>query len=164
MNRALALSRGTAIEALLAVGLWLGGLLSLGAIAAPVVFTVVPLPTSADAMTIVFRRFDLVAMACGAVVLASEAVRAVGRISFARADKLRVGAGLLASACAVYEGMVVSPRIAFLHMGGALRGLGDAGVELSRLHDLAETCGKGEIVLLAAVVVAYVVALSRPPA
>lgn len=163
MSRALAFSRVTAVASLLAVALWLGGLLSLGAIAAPVVFTVVPLPTSADAMTVVFRRFDLVAMACGAVVLASEAVRAVARLPFARADQLRVGAGVLASGLAVIEGVFVSPRIAELHMGGAVRGVGGAGAELARLHGVAESCGEAEIVLLVLVVVLHVAALTRPP-
>ncbi len=155
--------RSTAVASLLAVALWLGGLLSLGAIAAPVVFSVVPLPTSADAMTVVFRRFDLVAMACGAVVLVSEAARTVARLPFGRVDALRVAAAVLAAALAVYEGTYVSPRIAMLHMGGAIRGVGDAGVELSRLHDVAEACGKGEIVLLVVLLVFHVVALSRRP-
>ena len=46
----------------LAVAVWLGGLLVLGAIAAPLVFANVSFPQSADAMTLVFRRFDTVAM------------------------------------------------------------------------------------------------------
>ena len=69
--------RTLAIVALLAVAVWLGGLVALGAVAAPVVFSTVPWPSSADAMSIVFRRFDAVAMACAAIVLATEAVRAV---------------------------------------------------------------------------------------
>jgi hypothetical protein len=146
---------------LLAVCVWLGGLLALGALAAPVVFSVVPLPTSADAMTVVFRRFDLVAMACGAVVLASEALRAMTRVTFARSDLARAAAGAVASALAVFEGTYVSPRIAELHMGGAIRGVGSPGGELARLHTLAESCGKAEIVLLVAVVTLHVVALSR---
>jgi hypothetical protein len=146
---------------LLAVSVWLGGLLSLGALAAPVVFSVVPLPTSADAMTVVFRRFDQVAMACGAVVLASEALRALTRVSFDRVDLARAAAGAGASILAVYEGMYVSPRIAELHMGGAIRGVGNPGGELARLHTLAESCGKAEIVLLVAVVALQVTSLSR---
>ena len=161
MNSLLA-TRIAATLSLVAVGLWLGGLLALGAIAAPAVFTIVPLPTSADAMTVVFRRFDQVAMACGAVVLASEAGRVAARVRFGLADGIRAGAAVLASLLAVFEGSYVSPRIAWLHMGGAIRGVGDPGLELSRLHDLAETCGKGEVLLLVVVVAAYVVALSRP--
>ncbi len=164
MTRFIVVTRGAAIGSLLAVSLWLGGLLALGAIAAPVVFAMVPLPTSADAMTIVFRRFDLVAMACGAVVLAAEAARAIARVPFARADQLRAGAAVIASGLAVFEGRYVSPRIAELHMGGAVRGVASAGAELARMHDLAETCGKAEIVFLVIVVALSVVALTRRPA
>jgi hypothetical protein len=150
--------------ALLAVGVWLGGLVALGAIAAPVVFSVAPFPSNADAMTIVFRRFDLVAMACGATLLASEAIRPVFRLRFATVDHIRAALSVLAAGLAVYEGTRVSPRIAALHAAGAVRGLGAAGVELARLHDAAEACGKAQLAVLAVVVVLHVVALTaRPP-
>jgi hypothetical protein len=151
--------------ALLAVALWLGGLVALGAIAAPVVFSVVPLPTSADAMTVVFRRFDLLAMACAAVALGCEAcsgfVRAFQGSSDGRSerrrlvDHFRVVATALAAAAAAFEGASVSPQIARLHAGGAIRGVADAGKELGRLHDLAELLGKSQVMLLAAVVVLH---------
>jgi hypothetical protein len=160
-SRDLVLRRATAIVGLLAVAVWLGGLLALGAIAAPVVFSTIAMPASADAMTVVFRRFDTVAMACAAVLLAGEATRSLARIPFARVDHLRAGASALAAALAVFEGVRISPRIAALHAGGAVRGLGDAGLELARLHDLAELCGKTEVALLAAIVVTQVIALSR---
>src|SRR6476660_4762560 len=87
---------------LLALAVWAGGLLALGAIVAPIVFRVVPAPTSADAMTLVFRRFDVVAIVCAAVALVAEAAFAVrgGRVT--RADLVRgvcvVGAAGLAIA------------------------------------------------------------------
>jgi hypothetical protein len=161
-SRTIPLRRATAVVHLLAVAAWLGGLLALGAIAAPAVFSIVPMPASADAMTVVFRRFDHVAMACAAVVLASEATNVLARVSLSRVDHLRAGAGALAAALAVFEGARVSPRIAELHAGGAIRGLGDAGLELARLHDVAEACGKTEVVLLVVVLVAQVIALSTP--
>jgi uncharacterized membrane protein len=150
------------VVALLAVAVWLGGLLALGAIAAPVVFSVVPAPSSADAMTIVFRRFDLVAMACAVVVLSVEATRAWARDPFGVSDHLRVGASALAGALAVLEGEIVSPRIAALHWAGAVRGLGTKGIELARLHDVAEACGKAQVGLLVAVVALHVVAMRTP--
>jgi hypothetical protein len=156
----LVLRRATAMVGLLAVAVWLGGLLALGAIAAPVVFSTIAMPASADAMTVVFRRFDSVAMACAAAVMAAEATRALARVRFAPVDHVRAGASVLAAALAVFEGVRVSPRIAALHASGAVRGLGDAGMELARLHDVAELCGKSEVALLVAVVVAQVIALS----
>ncbi|MGO9838763.1 MAG: DUF4149 domain-containing protein [Polyangiaceae bacterium] len=147
--------------ALLAAATWLGGLVALGAIAAPVVFSVAPWPASADAMTIVFRRFDGLAMACASIVVATEAVRAAARMPFARADIARTGVAVLAAAAAVVEGVVISPRIAALHVAGAIRGVGGAGVEMGRLHDLAEACGQAEVVLLAVYVVLQVLTLSH---
>ena len=53
-------------------------------------------------------------------------------------ERGRTGATMLSAAAgAVFEGLRVSPRIAELHAGGAVRGVGIAGIELARLHDLA---------------------------
>jgi hypothetical protein len=155
--------RGASAIAMLAVALWLGGLVALGALVAPVVFSRVSMPYSADAMTVIFRRFDLVAMGCAAALLATEAVRAIARLPFTRLDHLRAGVSALAAAAAVYEGTAVSPRIAGLHAAGVVRGMGEAGLQLSRLHDLAELLGKTEVVLLAVVVVLHVLSWRSAP-
>ncbi|MDP9036704.1 MAG: DUF4149 domain-containing protein [Myxococcota bacterium] len=152
--------RACAAVALLSISLWLGGLVALGAIAAPIVFNVVSHPASADAMTLVFQKFDLVTMACAAVVLATEAALASARGAFNRLDRWRAALSALAAALAVYEATRVSPAIAALHAGGAIRGVGSAGADLARLHDVAEACGKAEIALLVAVLVMHVFALS----
>jgi len=154
----------TSSVALLAAAVWLGGLVALGAIAAPVVFSVAPWPSSADAMTIVFRRFDGLAMGCAAVVLATEAIRAGARLPFAPGDIARASAGVLASTGAVVEGMIISPRIAALHVAGAIRGVGAGGMEMARLHDMAELCGQSEVLLLVAFVVLHALTLRTPPA
>jgi hypothetical protein len=155
--------RLVAVFGTLAVAAWLGGLISLGALVAPVVFSQVPTPWSADAMTVVFRRFDLLAMGCAAILLACEAVRAVGRAPFARAHLARAIASVLAAAAAVYQGTSVSPGIAELHAAGAVRGVGAAGAELSRLHDLAEALGKAQVVLLVMVIVLEAVTWRADP-
>jgi choline dehydrogenase-like flavoprotein len=141
----------------LAVAVWLGGLLALGAVVAPLVFANVSFPQSADAMTLVFRRFDGVAMTCAALAMASEAVKVAARADFRRLDHLRAGVTVVASVLAVVEGTLVSPRIAALHAAGVMRGMGTAGETLSRLHDVAEALGKTEVVLLAVVLALLVV-------
>jgi hypothetical protein len=146
----------------LAIALWLGGLVALGAIAAPVVFANVSFPASADAMTIAFRRFDLLATSCAAIVLACEAGRALAGRRFAPVDVLRVATSAAAAAAAVFEATVLSPRIESLHQAGIVRGLGAAGRELAILHDRAEWCGKAEVALLALAVALHV--LSNTPA
>jgi hypothetical protein len=152
-------ARVASAVAALAAAVWLGGLLALGAIAAPIVFAVAPFPWSANAMTMVFQRFDAVAMTCAVAVLGAEALRAASRQALGRLDVLRVGASVLAAAAGVVEGVFVSPRIAELHRGGAIRGVGAAGVELSWLHDWAQRLGKAEVLLLAVVIVLHA---SRP--
>jgi len=152
------LDRAASSVALLSLAVWLGGLVALGAITAPIVFAVAPYPQSADAMTLVFRRFDHVAMGCAALVLGSEAVKAAlrhGPRGMTRLGAARAAASALAAVAAVFEGMVVSPRIAALHAAGALRGVGPLGIELSRLHDTAENCGKVQVALLAAALVMH---------
>jgi uncharacterized membrane protein len=138
--------------ALLATAVWLGGLLVLGAVVAPIVFSTVPAPVSADAMIAVFRRFDSIAMSAAACVLVVEAVRA-RRAAVRRLDLARIGAALLAAALAVWEGMSLSPRIEALHRSGAIRGLGSAGMELDAIHKLARTDAQIELVLLVILVV-----------
>jgi putative copper export protein len=145
--------RAASAVAVLAAAVWLGGLVALGAVAAPIVFAVAPWPSNADAMTLVFRRFDDVAMSCAALVLLAEAGRAALRASFSRAEVARVALAVLAAAAAVAQGSHVSPRIAALHAGGAIRGVGAAGAELARLHDWAERLGKAEIALLGVLIV-----------
>jgi hypothetical protein len=146
--------------ALIAIALWLGGLLTLGALVAPVVFSMVPLPASADAMVVVFLRFDTVAMTCAALVLCAEAARRMSRTRLPWVDVARASLSVAAAAAAVFEGTRVSPRIAELHASGAIRGLGDAGMDLSRMHDVAEACGKTQALLLVVLVVLHVVSLS----
>jgi hypothetical protein len=155
------LARVTSVVATLALALWLGGLLTLGVLVAPVLFTQVPIQGAATAMTVVFQRFDLVAMSCAAALLGTEAARAIARVPFARIDHARAGVSVLAAAAAVCEGTFISPRIAALHAAGVVRGAGDAGLELSLLHDRAELLGKTEVALLVAVVVLH--AFSRSP-
>jgi hypothetical protein len=146
--------------ALLALGLWIGGMVALGAIAAPVVFGTVPAPTSADAMTIVFRRFDRVAIACVVVVLAVEATLALTQ-KVTRADLARGVLAAIACICAIAGGVFVSPRIEALHRGGAIRGLGPEGLELESFHRLAERLGTVELVIAALLVALHVYTLGR---
>ncbi len=148
--------------AILALAVWLGGMLALGAIAAPVVFSIVPAPASADAMTVVFRRFDRVAMGCAVVVLAVEAMHARLRASIERLDVVRVAMAVVAGGLALVEGVWISPRIEALHRAGAIRGLGAMGLELDSVHHVAETLGKAEVLLAMALILAYVVTAARP--
>ena len=153
--------------ALVALGLWMGGMVALGAIAAPVVFGMVPAPTNADAMTVVFRRFDKLAVACVVAALAVEIGLALlrdreeGR-KLVRLDLVRGGLVTLAAGAAAYVAMFVSPRIEALHQAGAVRHLGASGEELDAIHRVAERAGKLELALAIAIIALHVVRLSGP--
>ena len=146
--------------ALLAIALWIGGMVALGAIAAPVVFGTVPAPTSADAMTIVFRRFDKLAIACVVVVLAVEAALAL-TAKVTRVDVARGVLAAIACVCVIVGGVFVSPRIEALHRGGAIRGLGPDGLELESVHRIAERLGTVELVIAGFLVALYVFSVGR---
>ena len=147
---------------LFALSVWMGGLLVLGAIVAPTVFRIVPAPTSADAMTIVFRKFDAVAISCALVCLFSEAVLAWRGGKATRLDVARSVLVALASACAITVGAWLSPSIQALHRSGAVRNVGADGLELERLHRIAESTAKTEVAFLAAVLVLTLLRARRP--
>ena len=153
---------GIAIVQLLAVGLWASGLLTLGAVVAPIVFRVVPAPGSADAMTLVFKRFDGIAITCAAIALVAEAAFAIRGGRTTRADLVRGGCLVVAAGLAIAIGAWLSPAIAALHRSGAIRGLGDGGLVLERLHHLAERLAKGELLLLLVVFILTVTKATRP--
>jgi putative copper export protein len=140
------LERGAAVVAVVALSIWVGGLVALGACAAPIVFKVVPAPLSGDAMGAVFRRFDGLAIGAAVVVLGCEAVRMWVREGPAtRTERLRAALVVVAAALAIYGGVKLSPSIVALHASGAVRGFGEGGRELEALHEQAEGVAKAEV-------------------
>jgi len=160
MSMTMKLERAATAVALAALAIWVGGMVALGACAAPIVFGKVPPPLAGDTMGTIFRRFDLIAMTCAVVVLAVEAVRSLllsGRPSYL--DRIRGLGAIGAAACAIYVGVVASPGIMALHEAGTVRGQGEAGARLERLHDMAEMMGKAEVGLGLLVIVLHVLTL-----
>ena len=84
------------------VSIWLGGLVLLGTNVAPLIFRNVPAPTSADAMTLVFMRFDRFAVASGIMLLAVEIASALNpRVALRAPNLLGTWRALLVSAALV---------------------------------------------------------------
>ena len=103
---------------LLALTLWVGGLLVLGAIVAPSIFDVLALRQVADSRVLAgaifgesLRRFHLLSYVCGVVLLGSLLARGVLGPRPAR-FAVRLGIGALMLAATAYSGMVVSRQIA----------------------------------------------------
>jgi hypothetical protein len=103
--------------ALLALTLWVGGLLVLGGIAAPSIFDVLAaqgVPESRALAGAIFgealRRFHLLSYACGALLLVALFARAVMGPR-PRWFGVRLAFVLTMLAASVYSGMIVSGRI-----------------------------------------------------
>jgi hypothetical protein len=103
--------------ALLALSVWVGGLLVLGGIAAPSIFDVLAGRQIADGRVLagaifgeILRRFHLLSYACGVLVLGALLARAVLGPRPARfAVRALVACAMLAATA--YSGVVVSARI-----------------------------------------------------
>ena len=134
--------------ALLALVVWVGGLIALGAVAAPATFDVVAARQLPDGRLLagaifgeILRRFHHVAYVCGVVVPLSLSARAVLGPR-PRRFALRVGLAVAMLAAVGYSGLVVSPRIARLQqtIGIAPSSLPEGDprrVEFGRLHGLS---------------------------
>jgi Domain of unknown function (DUF4149) len=129
--------------AVLAVGLWMGGLVALGACAAPFVFRLTPAPYSGDAMGAAFARFDSIALGAAVVTLAAEIARTWAAGTRGRTGLARVRRTLaIALACAAaYVALSLTPRILAMHRAGITRGDAD----LDAVHARAELVGKLEL-------------------
>src|SRR4029453_3871755 len=106
--------------ALLALVVWVGGLVALGALAAPATFDVVAARQLPDGRLLagaifgeILRRFHHVAYACGLVLPVSLTARAVLGPR-PRRFALRIGVALVMLAAVGYSGLIVSPRIEHL--------------------------------------------------
>ena len=101
----------------LAIAVWIGGLLALGAIAAPAIFDVVALRLGPDSRLLsgavfgeILKRFHPVTYGCGAVILLSLIIRAVLGPR-PRRFAIRLTIAIVMLAAAMYSGMVLSSRI-----------------------------------------------------
>ena len=134
--------------ALLTIVIWVGGLLALGAIAAPATFDVLASRQDPDGRLLagvvfgeILRRFHVVSYVAGTLLLGTLVLR---RILGPRPRRFawRAGIAALMLAAAAYSGLVISSRIATLRheIGAAPSSLPDGDprrVEFGRLHALS---------------------------
>ena len=133
---------------LLALVVWVGGLLALGAIAAPVTFDVIAARHVPEGRVlagaifgVILRQFQYVSYACGVVLGVALSARAVlGPRPRRFALRLAIAAVMLLAV--LYSGFVVAPRIQALQqtIGVAPSSLPDGDprrVEFGRLHGLS---------------------------
>ncbi|MBK9260282.1 MAG: DUF4149 domain-containing protein [Polyangiaceae bacterium] len=146
--------RVAATAGVLAAGLYIGGLLALGACAAPMVFRLTPTPFSGDAMGAAFARFDQIAIGASVVALGSEIARtwAAGPSGRTAAARIRRFCAILMALATTYVGMALTPRINELHRAGVRRDGTPQGQVLEAIHRRAETVGKAGMVFAASFV------------
>lgn len=160
------IDRGATFVAVLALGLWSGGLISLGVCAAPMVFGMTPYPYSADAMGAAFARFDSIAIGCAVFALGAEAVRTYlelgrrGRPGELRLGRVRRMAAVVAAGLAILSGTSFTPEILRLHHAGVRRNVGAEGARLEVVHKRTEAVAK-LILALAVVAMALHVGTAR---
>lgn len=134
--------------ALVAIALWVGGLIALGAVAAPATFDVVAARNVADGRVLAgaifgeaLRRFHLVAYGCAGVVLLSMTSRAaLGPRPTHFGVRFAIFALMLAAT--LYSGFVLTPKIerARATAGGAPSALPEGDprrVQFGRLHGIS---------------------------
>lgn len=139
--------RAAATVATIAAGLIVGGMVALGACAAPMVFQLTPAPFSGNAMGAAFARFDRLAIGATCALLAAEVVRTfLARRSRPRViERVRRFSGMLLAGAVAYVGLSLSPTINELHTQGVRRGEGEAGARLEAIHARAEMVGKLQV-------------------
>ena len=130
--------------AVLALVLWVGGLAVIGGFAAPATFDVLG-PRGADGRLLagsvvgeMLQRFQTAAYACGVVLAASLAVRAVLGPR-PRRFAIRMIIAVVMLSAAAYAGAVVTPRIVQVQRNGGVPPTPDdlRRAEFNRLHSLA---------------------------
>lgn len=142
-------------------GVWAGGLIALGACAAPLVFELTPYPHSGNAMTAVFARFDSIAVGLAVVVLGCEAARTLlaWRSGQLLAARFRRYLAILAALGAVFSATRLTPAIQSLYSGGARRGFGEAGRQFEALHAQSEMVGKATVVIAVVLIFLHIFTL-----
>jgi hypothetical protein len=156
------IERVAATFGVLAAGLWVGGLVALGACAAPMVFELTPAPYSGHAMGAAFARFDQIALGCAVAAMAAEVARtwAAGRASRRPAARVRRIVAVLMALGAAYVALVATPTINELHRAGVRRNDGAEGVRMEAVHKQAEAVGKAQVFLGLALVALHMATLT----
>jgi hypothetical protein len=134
--------------ALVAAALWVGGLVTLGAVAAPSIFDTIASRGISDGRVLAgaivgeaFRRFHVLGYACGGILIGSLVLRAaLGPRPAHFAVRLGIACAMLATS--LFSGIVISGRIerARLEAGGAPSSLPEGDplrTTFGRLHALS---------------------------
>jgi hypothetical protein len=125
----------------LGLALMAGGMLALGAVAAPLVFKSLPREAAAPLMASIFRHYDLVLLGALGLTLLGEMLRIASRQMLWHPKVAMVRGLILLSLTGMllYSTTGVNPQIAALNRAGVHRNLQtEEGRHFERLHKLSE--------------------------
>ncbi|MGE0201173.1 MAG: DUF4149 domain-containing protein [Candidatus Melainabacteria bacterium] len=144
------IATGTAIQ-LAGLALMAGGMLAIGAFAAPVMFKGLSRPEAGDLLTLIFRRYDSVIVTSLGLVLIGELVRVFpGQLTWMSSGPvawLRTALLVVLLAAGLYTTMVLNPQIERMHAAGIHPGGSPEGLQFSRVHKTSENLYKLEMAL-----------------
>lgn len=157
----LAFERIAASVGISCAALIFGGMIALGATAAPAVFRLTPKPFSGTAMGAAFASFGQIALGAACIALLVE----VARTMLTRHqppqpwDRVRRLVSVALAGCAAYMALNLTPQISALHESGAVRNEGEKGALLDQTHRRAELVGKIEVGLALGLIFLHVMTL-----
>lgn len=147
---------GTALQNT-GLALMIGGMLALGAFTAPVLFKTMARPEAGEAMTVIFRRYDIVLLVSVLLVLAGEALRVWaqgGMPVLGLWSGVRYGVLTLLVACTLFSTLKINAQIESAQKAGIAA---TASVEevrkFNKVHTLSEKLYKLQLYLALALLV-----------
>lgn len=137
---------GTAVQ-MLGLSLLIGGMLALGAFTAPVLFRTFPRLEAGEAMTVMFRRYDIVLLAGLGMILVGEALRlvATGVPSIGFLAGLRYGTMAALTGLMLFSVFNINAQIEAMQKAGVRHGASEESKKFTATHQLSEKLYKIEM-------------------
>lgn len=138
---------GTGIQ-MLGLALMVGGMLSIGAFSAPVIFKHVARPEAGEILTTIFRRYDNVLIAALIMVVVGEVLRIMASSGFQWQAPLPLARYAVMTAMIVmmlFSIFKINADIEAMHKAGIGYGATAEGQKFLQTHELSEKLYKTEM-------------------
>ena len=139
-------STGTALQ-MLCLALIAGGIVALGAFVAPVMFKAFPRAEVGAALTVVFRRFDMLLLGASVGIVLGEVLRVLSGLVPVRTVLAGIRYVIMAAliGAALFSALKVDPEIEQMQHAGVHPGATKEGLAFLRTHQLSENLYKGQM-------------------
>ncbi|MCA9319450.1 MAG: DUF4149 domain-containing protein [Planctomycetes bacterium] len=143
---------------LMAMGVWLGGVVFFSFFTAPVIFERLPRNQAADLISVIFPRYYKLGYACGFLMIVAGLYPSWREPGLGMAT-LSLSFALLATICSIYAGVVVLPRVRRLRQTAASSaGTSEHSANRAayiRWHQISVTINSAVLILLITQVLIY---------